>query len=128
MADRAKRERGAKLDKLAELKRARKGGGRSWAQGEDTDIYDEVSKEQYKGTVKGRLAKDDFVVGSGVNGYNDNGMDNRDEGDEAADSDQDDYRSTKCASFRCPVLTLVHPDEEPTTQSPTSEEEEVCEG
>jgi DNA polymerase alpha subunit A len=127
MADRAKREKKAKLDKLAELKRAREGGGRSWDQEEDTDLYDEVSEEQYKRIVKGRLAKDDFVMDGGADGYNDNGMDEGDEGDEAADSDQDDYRSAKCASFRYPPLTLVQPDEEPTTQSPTSEEE-VCEG
>jgi hypothetical protein len=30
MADRARREKKAKLDKLAEYKRARDGGGRSW--------------------------------------------------------------------------------------------------
>jgi DNA polymerase alpha subunit A len=117
----------AKLVELSELGRASEGGGRSWAQ-EDMDLYDEVSKEQYKRIVKGRLAKDDFVMDGGVIGYNDSGMDEGDGGDEAADSDQDDYRSTKCASFRYPPLTLVHPDEEPTTQSPTSEEEEVCEG
>ena len=80
MADRAK------LDKLAELKRAREGGGRSWAQGEDTDLYD------------------------GVDGYNDNRMDDWDERDEAVDSDQDDYRSAKCASFPCPPLIHTHPD------------------
>ena len=109
MADRAKREKKAKLDKLAELKRAREGGGRSWDQEEDTDLYDEVSEEQYKRIVKGRLAKDDFVVDDGIDGYNDNGMDDWDEADEAADSDKDDYRSAKCVSFRCPPLILAHP-------------------
>ena len=102
MADRAQREKKARLDKLAELKRAREGGARSWAPKEDTDLYDEVSEEQYKRIVKGRLAKDDFVVDDGVGGYNDNGMDDWDEQNEAADSDEDDYRSAKCVSLLLP--------------------------
>lgn len=110
MADRAKREKKAKLDKLAELKRAREGGGRSWAQEEVTELYDEVSEEQYKRIVKGRLAKDDFVVDDGVGGYNDNGMDDWDQQNEAVDSDEDDYRSAKCVFSLAPPLILVHPD------------------
>ena len=110
MADRAKREKKAKLDKLAELKRAREGGGRSWAQEEDTDIYDEVSEEQYKHIVKGRLTKDDFVLDDGVDGYNDNGMDDWGGQNEAADSDEDDYRSAKCMSPRWSPLISVHLD------------------
>ena len=89
----------AKPDKLAELKRAREGVGGSWAQEEDMDLYDEVSEERYKRIVRGRLAKDDFVVDDGVDGYDDNGMNDWDKRDEAADSDQDDYRSAKCASL-----------------------------
>lgn len=99
MADSTHRQKKAKLDKLAELKRAREGGSRSWAQEEDTDLYDEVSEEQYKRIVKGRLAKDDFVVDDGIDGYNDNGMDDWDEQGGAADSDEDDYRSVKCVSL-----------------------------
>jgi DNA polymerase alpha subunit A len=110
MADRAKREKKVKLDRLAELKRAREGGGRSWAPEEDTDLYDAVSEEQYKRIVKGRLAKDDFVVDDGVGGYNDDGMDDWDGQNEAVDSDEDDYRSTKCVSFPCPLLVVVHPN------------------
>jgi len=110
MADRARREKQAKLDRLAELKRAREGGGRSWVQEEDTALYDEVSEEQYKRIVKGRLAKDDFVVDDGVDGYNDNGMDDWDERDEAADSDEDDCRSAKCVSLRYSPLILTHRD------------------
>lgn len=110
MTDRAKREKKVKLDKLAELRRAREGGHRSWAQEEDTDLYDEVSEEQYKRIVKGRLAKDDFVVDDGVDGYNDNGMDDWDERNEAIDSDEDNYQSAKCVSLPCPPLTFVHLD------------------
>lgn len=119
MADRSKREKKAKLDKLAELKRAREGGGRSWVQEEDTSLYDEVSEEQYKRIVKGRLAKDDFVVDDGVGGYNDNGMDDWDGQNEAADSDEDDYRSAKCVCLSYPLFVLVHPDHE---FSPSQEE------
>lgn len=103
MTDRAKREKKAKLDKLAELKRAREGGRRSWVQEEDTDLYDEVSEEQYKRIVKGRLAKDDFVVDDGVGGYNDNGMDDWDEPNEAIDSDEDHHRPAKCTSLALPL-------------------------
>ena len=110
MADRARREKKTKLDKLAELKRAREGGGRSWVQEGGTDLYDEVSEEQYKRIVKGRLAKDDFVVDDGVDGYNDNGMDDWDEPNEPADSDEDDHRSARCVSLRCFPLVLIHLD------------------
>ena len=108
MADRAKREKKTKLAKLAELKRAREGGGRSWVQEEDANLYDEVSEEQYKRIVKGRLAKDDFVVDDGPSGYNDNGMDDWDEQDRAVDSDEDDYRSTKRACVHHPAPTPLH--------------------
>jgi DNA polymerase alpha subunit A len=45
------------------------------AQEEDVQIYDEVTEDQYKKIVRGRLQKDDFVVDDGVGGYMDNGMD-----------------------------------------------------
>lgn len=44
-------------------------------QEEDVQIYDEVTEDQYKSIVKGRLQKDDFVVDDGIGGYMDNGMD-----------------------------------------------------
>ncbi|KAG5643370.1 hypothetical protein DXG03_001018 [Asterophora parasitica] len=84
MSGRSRREN-SKADKLAEYRRAREGGKRSFKE-EDTQIYDEVSEEQYKSIVKGRLQQDDFVEDDGVEGYMDNGMDDwtgeRDEGDE----------------------------------------------
>ncbi|KAF8064215.1 DNA polymerase family B-domain-containing protein [Lyophyllum atratum] len=85
MADRSRRDK-SKLDKLAEYKRAREGGKRSFKE-EDVQIYDEVTEDQYKSIVRGRLQKDDFVVDDGVEGYMDNGMDDwtggRDEDDES---------------------------------------------
>lgn len=89
MADRARRERASKLDKLAAYKRAREGGGRSWKEEEDVNIYDEVTDDQYKRIVRGRLAKDDFVVDDGVEGYMDNGMDDWDEGEDG----EEEYES-----------------------------------
>ncbi|KAF8966275.1 DNA polymerase alpha catalytic subunit [Flammula alnicola] len=81
MADRSRRETKSKLDKLAEYKRAREGGKREFKE-EDVKIYDEVSEEQYKSIVKGRLQRDDFVVDDGAEGYVDNGMDDWTGGDE----------------------------------------------
>jgi DNA polymerase alpha subunit A len=84
MADGYLRQRKNKAGKFAELRRAREGGGRIWKQEDDTDLYDEVSEDQYKSIVKGRLAKDDFVVDDGIDGYMDNGMDDWGADDEEA--------------------------------------------
>ena len=55
---------------------------------EDATIYDEVTEDQYKSIVRGRLAKDDFVVDDGVGGYMDNGMDDFEE----KEDDRDPHR------------------------------------
>ncbi|KAI0796194.1 hypothetical protein C8Q75DRAFT_863184 [Abortiporus biennis] len=89
MSDRAKRDRKAKLDKLAELKRVREGGKRVYKVEDDADIYDEVTEEQYKSIVRGRLAKDDFVVDDGIGGYMDNGMDDFDEREQDPESEEE---------------------------------------
>ncbi|PPQ85267.1 hypothetical protein CVT25_010040 [Psilocybe cyanescens] len=95
MADRSRREKKSKLDKLAEYKRAREGGTRVFKE-QDVDIYDEVSEEQYKKIVKGRLQRDDFVVDDGAEGYVDNGMDDWTGGDEdARDSEEEDRKKEK---------------------------------
>ncbi|KAF9469285.1 DNA polymerase alpha catalytic subunit [Collybia nuda] len=86
MADRARREKQLKLEKLAELKKTRQGGTRTWKE-EEVELYDEVTEDQYKSIVKGRLQKDDFVVDDGVGGYMDNGMDDWNGGRE---EDEDD--------------------------------------
>ncbi|KAJ7708740.1 DNA polymerase alpha catalytic subunit [Mycena rosella] len=86
MADRSRREKKSKLDKLAEYKRAREGGGRVRKE-EEADIYDEVTEDQYRSIVRGRLQKDDFVEDDGVGGYVDNGLE-EDWG--GADEDEED--------------------------------------
>lgn len=53
MADRSRRDKSNKLDRLAEYKRAREGEKRVLKE-EDDKIYDEVSEDQYKRIVKGR--------------------------------------------------------------------------
>ena len=95
---------------LEDLKRARQGGKRSYKAccniqllpssfssprsqvEEDTDLYDEVTEAQYNSIVKGRLAKDDFVVDDGVEGYMDNGMDDFEEKEMRYESDEEDVK------------------------------------
>ena len=61
-------------------------------------MYDEVTENQYKSIVKGRLQEDDFVVDDGVGGYMDNGMDDWTGGDEY-DLDNDEVeKKAKCTS------------------------------
>ncbi|EIW58350.1 DNA-directed DNA polymerase alpha catalytic subunit POL1 [Trametes versicolor FP-101664 SS1] len=91
MSERARREKQAKLSKLAELKRAREGGGRSYKVEEDDRLYDEVTEDQYKSVVRGRLAQDDFVVDDGVGGYMDTGVDDFEEPE--ADEESEEERS-----------------------------------
>lgn len=63
---------------------------------EDATIYDEVTEDQYKSIVRGRLAKDDFVVDDGVGGYMDNGMDDFEEKEDDSMSEED-IKKSKCA-------------------------------
>jgi DNA polymerase alpha subunit A len=60
-------------------------------------IYDEVTEDQYKSIVRGRLQKDDFVVDDGASGYMDNGMDDWTgaEKDEDEEDDDDEYEIKK---------------------------------
>ncbi|KAJ7717680.1 DNA polymerase family B-domain-containing protein [Mycena metata] len=95
MADRSRREQKSKLEKLAEYKRAREGGGRVRKE-EDGAIYDEVSEDQYRSVVRGRLQKDDFVEDDGVGGYVDNGMEEDWDGaNEEPSSDEDAPKKKK---------------------------------
>ncbi|EIN03911.1 DNA polymerase alpha catalytic subunit [Punctularia strigosozonata HHB-11173 SS5] len=94
--DRSRRANKSKLDKLAAYKRAREGGSRAIAFEEDDGVlYDEVSEEQYKQIVKGRLAKDDFVVDDGVEGYMDNGMDDWGNGGTDEEDDEEEQRKPR---------------------------------
>ncbi|KAI9509680.1 hypothetical protein F5148DRAFT_1185768 [Russula earlei] len=96
MADRSRRDRQAKPDKFVALRLARQGVRRDW-KGEEAEIYDEVTEDQYKSVVQGRLAKDDFVVDDGVGDYLDNGMDDwgNDDAQERSDDEAAMYRTTK---------------------------------
>ena len=70
-------------------------------------MYDEVTEDQYKNIVRGRLQKDDFVVDDGVTGYMDNGMDDFGEGDENAESDDDEADRRKKGMFVSLYLTCL---------------------
>jgi len=116
MAERSRREKQSKLEKLAEYRRAREGGKRvlkviyfykplkstvplpfEHPQEENSDIYYEVSEDALSGIVKGRLQRDDFVVDDGAEGYVDNGMDDWESGyGEIEESDDEDDRR-RCA-------------------------------
>ncbi|KAI0369754.1 hypothetical protein BV20DRAFT_967411 [Pilatotrama ljubarskyi] len=93
MSERARREKQAKLAKLAELKRAREGGGRSYKIEDDEKIYDEVTEDQYKTIVRGRLAQDDFVVDDGIGGYMDTGVDDFEEPEDREESEDEHPKS-----------------------------------
>ncbi|KAH8116362.1 hypothetical protein DFH11DRAFT_1580132 [Phellopilus nigrolimitatus] len=98
------RRRNAKLDKLAEYKRARQGGARNWQQEKDEELYDEVDEDQYKSIVKGRLQRDDFIVDDGVEGYADNGMDDWGEEENAASDEEAKPKAKKKAKNAKPKL------------------------
>ncbi|KAK7031479.1 DNA polymerase [Favolaschia claudopus] len=103
MADRTRREKQSKLDKLAEYKRAR-AGGRRVRKEEDVDIYDEVTEDQYRSIVRGRLQRDDFVEDDGVGGYVDDGHEEDwgggDEEDEDSEEDVPAKKRGKNASTK----------------------------
>lgn len=68
---------------------------------EDDRLYDEVTEDQYKSVVRGRLAQDDFVVDDGVGGYMDTGVDDFEEPE--ADEQSEEERS-KSKGTRFPVI------------------------
>ncbi|KAE8232931.1 hypothetical protein CF326_g2033 [Tilletia indica] len=95
MASKAKR-----LNALAALKAARSGATVSKKDDSesDNDIYDEVTEEEYKSVVRGRMMEDDFIEDDDGSGYVDNGQDDwerqvgGDEDEEDGDSeDADEY-------------------------------------
>ncbi|KAF5385639.1 hypothetical protein D9757_005457 [Collybiopsis confluens] len=81
-----------KLAALAALKRAREGSRREYKDEADVAIYDEVSEEQYKKIVKGRLQRDDFVEDDGVEGYADNGMEDWSGGEETYSEEEEETK------------------------------------
>ncbi|KDQ26754.1 hypothetical protein PLEOSDRAFT_1105655 [Pleurotus ostreatus PC15] len=93
MERRSRRGEKTKEEIRQEYLRVRAGGRRQLKDYEDK-IYDEVSEDQYKAVVKGRLQEDDFVVDDGVGGYVDNGMDEYGQEDEFV-SDVEEKRVDK---------------------------------
>ncbi|KAI5997623.1 hypothetical protein F5J12DRAFT_895752 [Pisolithus orientalis] len=65
MAERLHRMKG-NMDKFAAYKHAREGRKRDWKVDEDITLYDEVTKDQYKSIMRGRLQEDDFVIDDGL--------------------------------------------------------------
>ncbi|TBU30600.1 DNA polymerase alpha catalytic subunit [Dichomitus squalens] len=88
----SRQSKAEKLKKLEELKRAREGGKREYKIEDDSSIYDEVTENEYKTIVKGRLARDDFVVDDGFSGYVDTGVDDF---EEAGDVEEDEEERPK---------------------------------
>ncbi|KAF7289426.1 DNA polymerase [Mycena chlorophos] len=95
MSERTRRDKQAKLEKLAEYKRAREGGGRLKKDDEDVGLYDEVTEEQYRRIVGARLQRDDFVEDDGVGGYADNGIEDWDGADEDDDMSSEEEAPKK---------------------------------
>lgn len=60
------------------------------SQADESDIYDEVTEDQYQSIVGSRLANDDFIEDDDGSGYVDNGMDDWGGGVESSE-DEDDF-------------------------------------
>ncbi|KAK0558719.1 DNA-directed DNA polymerase alpha catalytic subunit pol1 [Tilletia horrida] len=86
MASKAKR-----LNALAALKAARSGGPapKKDDSDSDNDIYDEVTEEEYKSIVRGRMMQDDFIEDDDGSGYVDNGQDDWERGQQDDEDDED---------------------------------------
>ncbi|KAF7309528.1 DNA polymerase [Mycena indigotica] len=102
MSERSRREKKSKLDKIAEYKRAREGGGHIKKDEEDVGLYDEVTEEQYRSIVGARLQQDDFVEDDGVGGYTDNGIEEDwgGQNDEDMDSEEEAPRRKSSKSTK----------------------------
>lgn len=58
----------------------------------ESELYDEVTDDQYRSIVGTRLDQDDFVIDDDGSGYIDNGMDDWDGADQEDESeDEDDF-------------------------------------
>ena len=61
-------------------------------QPEDSELYDEVTDDQYRSIVGSRLDQDDFIIDDDGSGYVDNGMDDWDNAEDNEESeDEDDF-------------------------------------
>ncbi|KAG6877195.1 hypothetical protein C0993_009512, partial [Termitomyces sp. T159_Od127] len=117
MSERSRREK-TKQDKLTEYKRAREGGKRTFKE-EDVELYDEVTEEQYRSIVRGRLQQDDFVVDDGVAGYTDNGMDDWTGGRDEYDSEEGAPKKIKSKKAKTDAQRSRPRQREPSTVAPS---------
>ncbi|WVR04263.1 hypothetical protein IAU60_001263 [Kwoniella sp. DSM 27419] len=90
---------------LAALREARERGGRlnQWKP-QESELYDEVSDDQYRAIVGDRQQQDDFIEDDDHGGYMDNGMEDwdgaEDEEDESEDEDAFDGEDEEFAKAR----------------------------
>lgn len=70
-------------------------------QEEDDQIYDEISEDEYRNIVKGRLLRDDFVIedGEANSGYVDNGQDDWMEAENEASGQESDHGKRKSCMY-----------------------------
>lgn len=79
---------------------------RAHSKPEESDIYDNVSDDQYKAIVGSRLEQDDFIVDDDGSGYVDNGQDDWEDDkrrrkgsdDEDEDDESDSERKSRSMS------------------------------
>ncbi|WWC67483.1 uncharacterized protein I206_101391 [Kwoniella pini CBS 10737] len=86
---------------LAALREARAKGGRlgQWKPSE-SELYDEVTDDQYRSIVGDRLDADDFIEDDDHGGYVDNGMDDWDNGRDEDESEDEDAFEGEDEEFR----------------------------
>ncbi len=62
-------------------------------QPDDSELYDEVTDDQYRSIVGSRLERDDFIIDDDGSGYVDNGVEDWDGADDDEDEseDEDDF-------------------------------------
>ena len=55
-----------------------------------------MTDNEYKTIVKGRLARDDFVVDDGIGGYVDTGVDDFEEAEDVEEDEEEERPRNKC--------------------------------
>ena len=55
-----------------------------------------MTDNEYKTIVKGRLARDDFVVDDGIGGYVDTGVDDFEEAEDVEENEEEERPRNKC--------------------------------
>jgi DNA polymerase alpha subunit A len=121
---------GPKSDRLAALREAREKGGRlsQWkvsalvccadVQGADSELYDEVTDEQYRSIVGSRLEQDDFIIDDDGSGYVDNGMDDWGGGEDEEESEDEDAFEGEDEEYRKGERCLGRSDASAQAEAP----------